>query len=74
MQSAEDAHMILDYMGGAILSVCKTVADCHKDAKYWMPQANMLRLDVFMKMSKIPQVTTQEQFAKLLAGRIVVEI
>jgi hypothetical protein len=74
MQSADVMHKSIDAMGGEILSVCANASEVHPEAKYWLPLANAARFDAFVKMNKIQLITTPEQFAKLLAGRIVVKI
>ena len=59
---------------GEILSISGSREECSSNSRYWLPLANVKRLDTYMKLNNIPQINNIAHFAKLLAGHIVVDL
>lgn len=57
-----------------IMSVCDQRDQCLKDASFWLPFSNIDRVCVFMKISNIAKIQSNEHFTKLLAARMVVAL
>lgn len=71
--SLDVVHLQLDFID-AILSVCDTEQQCHPEAKFWFPLANLLRLQVYLKLSKIEKIQCMRHFTLVVKNGIVAQL
>lgn len=69
----EPVHFKLDFVD-AIMTVSDEPWQCHPKATYWLPTANLDRVDIYLRLAKVPKIVCMEHFTKLVASRIVVLI
>ena len=66
--------MHLTCMDDDIISFCATEQERHPKARYWLPDSNERRLDIYMKLNKLTVINTPKHIAKLVAGGILQEV
>ncbi len=66
-------HIELEF-NKKVMSVCESESQCHPEATYWLPVANLDRLFSYLRMSKLTQIHSIEHFTKVLTGRIVQQL
>lgn len=69
----QPVHIALNFVD-AIMTIGQHQSHCHPGAKYWLPIANIARLEVYLRLANIEKIESMQHFMKLLAARIIVQV